>query len=424
MQILSWILKHTGQASTSQNVFLTLTLILVLALFGLVSTYCYGNLAHEYIGRDFIGYWAAGRLLLSGNDPYASKQVAELQQSVGITNAPIMMHNPPWVLTFILPFCMQNYITSKLLWLMFNFALLIFCVYRIWLFCGGSKQYRWYVLLVVFTFSPALIIFSLGQITPLILLGIVSFLYFEKKHQYWLAGSYLLLVAINPALLYLLWVVLPFWALYRRYYQMLLSLMLSGLAATIIPMFYNPNLMNQYVNYMCNGYTLHFMVPTLGTQIRLIFGIDRLWLMFILSSLGMVWVLCYWGKHRKTWEWDEQMPLLLLVSLMTTLFSWSLSYVLLLFVILQATIWVLQTRQNGIIVLGIIVYLLISIMAVVIRYIHQGDDMWSLWLVPSLLISYLALRNYIKKEKVLILKNRLFYYTEKNSCISINISPA
>ena len=107
---------------------IAIVLFIVLLLGSLQLKYLYGKMADESVGNDFISYWSAAHLLLLGDNPYSPEKVFVLQKLMGRTkNYPLIMYNPPWTLTFILPFCLQNYYLSKLLWLVFNFGLVVFC---------------------------------------------------------------------------------------------------------------------------------------------------------------------------------------------------------------------------------------------------------------------------------------------------------
>ena len=68
---------------------------------------------------DFVAYWAATRLLLSGGNPYSTAALYQLQSSVGLQAAnPMVMWNPPWTLTFSLPFGLVDFSTGQMLWLL------------------------------------------------------------------------------------------------------------------------------------------------------------------------------------------------------------------------------------------------------------------------------------------------------------------
>jgi hypothetical protein len=52
--------------------------------------------------NDFIEYWAAAKLLLSGGNPYSTEQLLQLQRTVGWSkNEALLMWNPPGTFFFI-----------------------------------------------------------------------------------------------------------------------------------------------------------------------------------------------------------------------------------------------------------------------------------------------------------------------------------
>ena len=56
-----------------------------------------------------------------------------------------------------------------------------------------------------------LLAFKLGQIVPFMLLGLVGFLYFVRRKQWWLAGMMTVFIAIKPHTLYLFWFAMLLW---------------------------------------------------------------------------------------------------------------------------------------------------------------------------------------------------------------------
>jgi hypothetical protein len=79
--------------------------------------------------RDFVEYWAASRLLLTGNNPYGPQELFELQRSVGWKDSiPLLMWNPPWTLSFTVPFGLASFDVAQLLWLLFNTLIILFAL--------------------------------------------------------------------------------------------------------------------------------------------------------------------------------------------------------------------------------------------------------------------------------------------------------
>jgi hypothetical protein len=76
----------------------------------------------------------------------------------------------------------------------------------------------------VLTFAPAYLVLILGQIGPLILLGLVGFLLCARdKHWKW-AGAFTILISIKPHLLYLFWIALVLWIIEKRQWQLMKEL--------------------------------------------------------------------------------------------------------------------------------------------------------------------------------------------------------
>src|SRR5881227_1912195 len=72
---------------------------------------------------DFVEYWAAGRLLAEGRNPYDPEAIEQLERAVG-TEETVLMWNPPWALPLVLPFGMLDARLAHLLWLLVQFAAL------------------------------------------------------------------------------------------------------------------------------------------------------------------------------------------------------------------------------------------------------------------------------------------------------------
>ena len=112
-----------------------------------------------------------------------------VQQSVGWTkDEPLVMYNPPWTLTFILPFCAGDYFFAKFMWLMILLVILFICNHMLWTYYNGCEENRVLSLIAFGSFAPVYFMISKGQIVPLILVGLVGFLHYNQKSKWWLAA--------------------------------------------------------------------------------------------------------------------------------------------------------------------------------------------------------------------------------------------
>jgi hypothetical protein len=83
-----------------------------------------------YSSDDFFPYWAAGKILLSRQNPYDPQLKENLQIKLsghGSDRYPIaIMLNPPWAVTLVMPFGVVNYPTGRLIWLVFSIGCIVF----------------------------------------------------------------------------------------------------------------------------------------------------------------------------------------------------------------------------------------------------------------------------------------------------------
>jgi hypothetical protein len=335
---------------------------------------------------DFVEYWAAGRLNLSGANPYDPEQLRPVQLQTGRTfQVPVMMWNPPWTLPFVMPFGALDYPFSRFLWFFGQTALLIFCASFIWRFYRGSAKYRWVAWLLAFAFLPTLFVLKTGQIPAAMLLGGVLLLMFSQKPTWWLAGLAVLFITIKPHTLYLVELSFFFWIISRRRWDILAGSGVGILLATAISSLFNPLLVKQYIYAIIHYPPSSWATPTIGGGLRYVLGVDKVWLQFAPSVLGVAWFCFYWAKERLAWKWSEQMPLLVAVSVLTSSYGWSCDYIVMLLIILPVAAGIMQRGFGAGPLLVLSLYLVIDVasMAANIKGIVP-DDFWFMWLAPAL----------------------------------------
>ena len=189
---------------------------------------------------DFVEYWSAGRLILTGANPYDPAALFTLQHEYGCPDdRPIMMYNPPWTLPFVLPFAWLDYGTARLLWLLVHLGLVLVCADLAWRLYGGSPARRWLAWGLAFAFFPMLIALRMGQIGPLMLAGLVGFLWFVRQGRFGWAGLALLPVLVKPQLFHVVGLALLFWTIRERRWSLLLGATGGLVAATGLALLFN-----------------------------------------------------------------------------------------------------------------------------------------------------------------------------------------
>jgi Glycosyltransferase family 87 len=374
-----------------KNVARYLALVFVFASRLLMGDVVHAASDPKYV-RDFVEYWAATRLLLTGNNPYGPQELFELQRSVGWTDSiPLLMWNPPWTLSFILPFGLASFDVAQFLWLLLNIFIVVFCAKQLWLLYGGLPTAYRRAWLVVLTFAPAYLVLILGQIGPLILLGLVGFLHCARdKHWKW-AGAFTILVSIKPHLLYLFWIALVLWIIEKRQWQLMIGAMVSGFIAATIPLLFSPSVYADYIQLNRTAKLptpFDWQTPTMGQAARFFFAPEAVWLQFVPSLIGVFWLLFHWHKSKNQWEWSTQLPILIVASLATTSFAWSFDYIVLLPAIIQAASWLSGHQELSCKTPVIIVYVIIMTLYMLVFFLSP-NDFWRFWLGPAFAIAYL-----------------------------------
>ena len=340
--------------------------------------------------RDFAAYWAAARLLVSGGNVYSPAEILALQRSIGMTEAtPLIMWNPPWALSFVLPFGLFDFTLGQFLWLVFHCLLVLFAADKLAsLYCRSPQRLRISCVLA-FTFIPCVYALVLGQITPLILFALVLFVVAVQKQRWPVAGAAVALLSIKPHFIYLFWLALVLWAWWEQRWKLALWAMLILITASAIPLFFDPGIYGHFVEVHRSGdylKPLDLPVPTLRNVLKEFFGLKGWFFDYLSSALGAVWLLWYWHKHRNNWQWSEQLPLILLVSVTTSVYGWTFDQTILLPAIIQVYGW--YEHKTSMVVIAFLVF---NALYLQMRYIVPVD-FWYFWMAPSFLAGYCMVR--------------------------------
>jgi hypothetical protein len=352
------------------------------------------------IANDFIEYWSAARINVTGGNPYDPNQLLLLQNSSsGLAwDRPLIIYNPPWTLTFLLPFGLFRYSQSQILWLFLNITIIFFCSNSLWTLYGGSSRIRWISWIIGFTFAPSFTAIGLrGQISPVLLLGIVGFIVFiEKPGSEWLAGMFAALATFKPQITFLFFVSLFIWSIYKHRFKAIITLCGTLVSLTLVTVLINPHVLSQYAHTIISHAPMEWATPTIGAYLRILLGTDNFWLQFIPPVIGLLWLASYCWRNRYTWSWKETVPFILLISLLTSAYAWSYDWILLLFIVIQAAIWLMINWYHWKIAIYIISYIAFNLFYFYYRL--RVEDIWLAWFLPIIFIWYLFLTRSFKPK--------------------------
>jgi len=307
--------------------------------------------------RDSIQYWATGTLLVHRQNPYSVSSVEALESSQGYpADRPLMLRTPPWSVWMVLPEGLLNSFWAWVLWLGILLVSLVISMRISWRMYGDGSSPPAAFLLAGYLFAPVAACIVAGQMGMVLLLGIALFLLCEQEHPF-LAGAALLIPMAKPHIFALLWVVVALWAIDRKRWTLLVGGATAFVVANLIALAFDPQIYQHYREMLHQQAIQLELIPALSGMIRGFFFRRHFWVQFVPTALGLLWSAWFYWKNRKVWNWRQHGPAVLVVSLLTTPYSWVTDEVVLLPAILQAAVWLngakLRVRSQLVILLFI-----------------------------------------------------------------------
>ena len=364
----------------------------ILLIFLALGLFILAREAHRLKANDFIGYWSASRILMAGGNPYSPADLMILQREGGLTiQQPHIVYNPPWVLPILIVFGMFNRQDGQIIWILSQIGVVLFCSSQIWQLYAGRIKQRWVAWFVAFTFGPVISAVLLqGQISPFILMGLVGFLmYYDKPGKEWLAGIFAVLATIKPQVPYLFFIAFLLWSIFYKKWTVLISFFSFFALLNISVLAFDPSIFNQYIQCIQNNAPTAWGTPTIGTYLRLLFNPTGFQMVFLPPLFGLAWLIFYFIKNIREWDWKREIPIILFISSITSAYIWTYDLVVLLIPLLMSFIWFLAIKTRWISGVFAIVYIMIDILYLRLHLIL--DDLKFIWFAPLIFIWYLVM---------------------------------
>ena len=307
---------------------------------------------------------------------------------------PLLIWHPPWTLSFLLPFGAMDFRLSQFCWLLLNVFFILLSAQKLWAIYGLSAANPYRPWIVAFTLLPTWMVLIIGQMSALVLLGIVGFLHFERKNQLFLAGVSTVIISVKPHLFYLFWLGLILWICKERRWRVAFGAMVAGLVVATIPAIFDPGIYQQFLEmYRSPGQSTPFELPapSLGSLLTRYLPHGQMPIQFLPPFVGTLWFLSHWQNHKEHWNWPEQAPMMLLVSLTLSAYAWTYDLVILLPAVIHGL--AILTRQSLPWHKSAIVLLYGGINACYLagKLIVTTDSNY-FWLAPAFLLTYFGLR--------------------------------
>jgi hypothetical protein len=302
------------------------------------------------VPKDFSEYWAAGRLVLRGENPYNPALLLAEQRMVEPDRAePLMMWNPPPALAVYMAVSVLPFREAGLLWVGGQLlAVLVACdllgrVYNPTGPPGGRRRPggrpptgggglgpR-----AGFLFVGTWWMVAYGQNTGLPLLGLAGYLHFLDRGRPLAAGGCAALTALKPHLLLGFGVLLLADAMTRRGRLVLLADGSAILAALGVALLADPHVLGQYLVAMRNpepGATplTAWELPVPAYWLRKAVGLDFFWVQFLPCEVICVALLVWRVAAGRRWDWVKALPVVVAASALAAPYGWTFDWTVLL----------------------------------------------------------------------------------------------
>ncbi|MCI0703894.1 MAG: DUF2029 domain-containing protein [Planctomycetia bacterium] len=360
------------------------------------------------VPRDFLEYWAAGRVNLRGGNPYHPDELLAEQKHADPTREhAVMMWNPPPAIGLYMPLGALPARWATLLWVGLQLAaVFIACdlLWRSYSQCGRhtpcavslrplaeradhtqSHSYRWLASIVALSFAGTWWLVAYGQNTGLMLLGLAGFLHFTQKDKPLAAGACAALTALKPHLLAVFGVLLVADILTRRERSALASGITFIVAALCIALVANPLAITQFIEaaqHPAEGATplSEWWLPVPSFWLRMEIAPGQFWIQFIPCVLACVGFLAYRFWKENDWHWPRALPLVVVVSVLTTPYGgWVFDLPVLLVAVIWAAARLASAKQWALLTLFVVAQFAIT--AASFAWPGALHDYW--WVAPA-----------------------------------------
>ena len=303
----------------------------------------YGLAWHGVIGLplgvagtyDFSQYWGAWDLLRRGLNPYDGALMRAVQDGLGGGGADTTW-NPPWTPILLAPVLSLPFEQAAALWFLCQLCLGLFLVCFIPRAINRPDVPLLLSGLITLSYLPLLDSLYWGQLSLLLTLSSVLFIYFEGRGMILAAGVSLVPLTLKPHLLLFLMPAgfLWWWRLtgkdrWRFAFGLIGSL--SFLCLIVITL--APQALMWWVSVLLSPHSVVGAVPrvawktaTLTTWVRMLVadgsGAVPVWPMTYLPLTSLGAVAFFYAWYRPIIRWSTTFPTILSIALLTGAYGW------------------------------------------------------------------------------------------------------
>jgi hypothetical protein len=332
--------------------------------------------------RDFVEYWASAQQLVHHANPYDDGPILRIERTVGYPPGipALVMGNTPSALPLVYPLGFVGAQTGEIIWFTMLLACFIGSVRMVRAMHGNPKNKLHYF---GYGFAPALACLAGGQVSILILFGLVLFLKLHRSRPF-LAGASLWFCALKPQLFVPFGLVLLAWVVTVKCYRILAGAASALLLSTAIAYRLDPLAWTEYRRMMTASRYDLIPIPCISIMLRRSLSPNTMWLQYLPAALGCVWAIVYFYRHRADWDWIAHGSPLVLSSVMVAPYTWLIDQAILIPALLHG---VYRTSSRTAITVLALLSAVIEIAT--LRGIPLLRSPFYLWTAPGWLVWYM-----------------------------------
>lgn len=234
----------------SRTIITGLLIVITLVIFTLIAI----QLTDGEPLFDFTAFWIAGKLTLSGSDPYLKSDWIPLYEpyNLGLADNQTFLYPKP-ILPLFLPFGLLPLRTAAVIWLVLTQSAVVGAILllsRLW-------QERQAALLLpfifsVFIFRSYLATLTLGQLDGLLVLLLAGVaLLWDKKRWLW-GGLLFSLLALKPSLGFPLILLASLWFIKERIWEHFVGMGIGGILMLAVGWLFDPDWIGRFIEIGTN----------------------------------------------------------------------------------------------------------------------------------------------------------------------------
>jgi hypothetical protein len=293
---------------------------------------------------DFLPYWAAARLLAGGDNPYDPSSL----RSLGHETRPdrgqdqgeaFASWNPPWLLLFLLPLGLLPFDFAVRIWFLCQVALIVAASVLAWRMSARRSGSVGLLLAVAVGLGSgqSLVALLAGQVSGLLLIGLVLGAWWLHAGKDRLAGAALLFATVKPHVTYFALGLLVLWVIRHRRWHVFVGLAAAAVLSMAALWAIFPGWLSAYVKLLAAYQPIFFRYSsaTIGSLAHALWRTD----VFRFSGLLLLPLAPCLRRAADAHGWLTAMNVALLISVPTALYGFAFDQIVLLPAVLQMVAW-------------------------------------------------------------------------------------